>query len=182
MRKRLRETPELHSLYTEQYNHTRWKDHKVRVHSTIALAPWFTDARSGADLSCGDGAILKGISDLLGFEKTYFGDFVEGYQFHGPIEETIRSLPYVDMFILSETLEHLDDPDDVLRRIRKACKYLILTTPDGEWTDANPEHVWGWDTDEVRKILTNAGFVPEVYQSLSFPSFGYYTFQMWGCR
>lgn len=182
MRKRLRELPKLGSVYTQQYNHTLWKDHLVRVQTTISMASWFTDARSGADLSCGDGAILKGITKLLGLEKTYFGDFVEGYEFHGPIEETIKRVPYTDLFVLSETLEHLDDPDFILREIRRVCKYLIITTPDGEWNDANPEHVWGWDSEEIKGMLVNAGFTPEVYQTLSFPQIGYYTFQMWGCR
>lgn len=181
MRKRLRELPDLNSTYSSLYDHTRWNDHLVRVKSTIALAPWFSDARSGADLSCGDGAILKGIADILKLEKTYFGDFVEGYQFHGPVEETIKSLPYVDLFVLSETLEHLDNPEAVLQDIRIRCKYLILSTPDGEWTDHNPEHVWGWDSDEIKQMLINTGFNPQVYQSLSFTITGYYTFQIWGC-
>ena len=181
MRKRLRALPDLSQTYTTQYNHTRWADHRVRVHATAAIGMWFGDARTGADLSCGDSAILRLIDDALDLERCYFGDFVAGYEFEGPIEQTIEQLPNVDLFVLSETLEHLDDPDWVLNKIRTKTKYLILSTPDGEWTDANPEHVWGWDNEEIREMLELAGFTIDVYNSLRFPS-GYYTFQIWGCK
>lgn len=181
MRKRLRNLPDLSEIYDHQYNHELWNDHRVRVKLTASFATWFSEARTAADLSCGDGAILKFVDEVLKFERCYFGDFVDGYEFKGPIEETIDQIPNVDLFILSETLEHLDDPDSVLRKVRKKTKYLVLSTPDGEWTDSNPEHVWGWDNAEVRSMLIAAGFTIDIYNSLKFTD-GYYTFQIWGCK
>lgn len=181
MRKRLRDLPDLTQTYPALYDHTRWSDHIVRVGVTVSVATWFRDAITGADLSCGDGAILNAVADRLDMERLYLGDFVPGYEFQGPIEETIKQIPNVDLFILSETIEHLEDPDSILRQIREKTKYLVLSTPDGEWADSNPEHVWGWDNAEIRSMLESAGFTIDIYNSLKFPD-GYYTFQIWGCR
>ena len=181
MRKRLRALPDLSQTYSAAYDHTRWSDHIVRVSVTASIGSWFRGIKTGADLSCGDGAVLKNIQETMGLERIYLGDFVPGYEFQGPIEETITQIPNVDLFILSETLEHLEDPDAVLLQIRQKTKYLILSTPDGEWTDSNPEHVWGWDNTEVRGMLKSAGFTIDIYNSLKFPD-GYYTFQIWGCK
>lgn len=181
MRKRLRDLPDLSQTYPALYDHTRWSDHIVRVSVTSSICMWFRDIKTAADLSCGDGAILKNVQSVLGLDRIYLGDFVAGYEFQGPIEDTLTQIPNVDLFVLSETIEHLDDPDSVLRQIREKTKYLVLSTPDGEWTDTNPEHVWGWDNVEIRSMLESAGFSIDIYNSLTFPD-GYYTFQIWGCK
>lgn len=181
MRVRLRDTPDLSALYTDTYDHTKWKDHITRVRLTASLASWFPDVDSAADLSCGDGAILRYINDYMPIRVNHYGDMVSGHEFTGPIEETLKSLPNVDLFILSETIEHLDDPDLVLRMLREKTRYLILSTPDGETGTDNPEHLWGWDTDGIREMLRASGFTPNTYTSLSFPINPYYTFQIWGC-
>lgn len=169
---------QLQEIYDKPHQHETWQDHRQRVQSTIALAHWFLPIDSVADLSCGDGYII----DHIGARLKYKGDFAPGYDFTGPIEETIDKLPPVDLFILSETIEHLDDPDMVLSKIRKKTKYLILTTPKGEKNDGNPQHYWGWEKEDMFNMLRLAGFNPEVYQELEFtdPTL-FYTYQMWGC-
>ena len=181
MRVRLRETADFNSLYTSIYDHTRWADHKVRVQVTAGMAAWFPGVQTCADLSCGDGAIMKLIEEKNGVGRSYYGDYVPGYEFTGPIEKTINEIPNVDLFILSETIEHLENPDAVLAQIRQKTRYLILSTPDGETGTDNPEHLWGWDNEEMKSMLQIAGFTPHTYVSLSFPINPYYTFQIWGC-
>lgn len=181
MRIRLRETADFNALYTNIYDHTRWNDHKVRVRVTAGMAAWFSNINTVADLSCGDAAIVQFISQITPLERTYLGDYVSGYEFTGPIEQTIDQIPHVDLFVLSETLEHLHDPDLVLKKIREKTTYLILSTPDGETGTDNPEHLWGWDTQEIESMLRFAGFTPNCFVSLSFPINPYYTFQIWGC-
>lgn len=181
MRKRLRQSVDFESLYKTTYNHALWAEHRVRSYATAGIAAWFDDVKTAADLSCGDGFILKTISETLQLEKAIFGDYVNGYEYCGPIQETINQIPAVDLFILSETIEHLENPDAVLSSIRLKTKYLILSTPDGEWDNGNPEHLWGWDSKEMESMLRSAGFIPNVFSSLSFPIRPYYTFQMWGC-
>jgi hypothetical protein len=141
-------------------------------------------ARSVADLSCGNAYIANTLVERHGHEWTrlYRGDFAPGYEFTGPIEQTIDEIPDVDVFVLSETIEHLDDPDAVLRQIRAKAKALILTTPDGEDNDLNDQHYWGWDTEAMKYMLLNAGWNPETLTTLSFHDPVYiYTYQIWTC-
>lgn len=169
---------ELAKIYATPHAHARWQDHRQRVRSTIAVAGFFEDVKSVADLSAGDAAIINS----LDIPTKYIGDFAPRYEFHGAIEKTIDEIPNVDLFILSETLEHLDDPDAVLAKIRTKTHYLVLSTPDGEDNPGNPEHYWGWDSQGVRQMLVNAGFSSEVFCSLKFDSPALiYNYQIWGC-
>lgn len=182
MRVRLRpaHTPDqLTEIYAQPHDHTPWIDHHLRVGVTIEFCRWFNrcGVQSVADLSCGDATIAR----ALNAETVTLGDFAPGYELTGPIEETIHSLQPVDLFVLSETLEHLDDPDAVLKEIRTKTRYLVLSTPEGETSAGNVEHYWGWDSAEVESMLAAAGFTPEIHTVLNLREYGY-DFQIWGCR
>jgi hypothetical protein len=186
MIKRLRpqySNDELAEVYTHPYDHTRWSDHIQRVAFTqqfIREVLAERDLTSVADLSCGDAAIPLGVG--LQRHKVFLGDYVEreGYDYHGRIENTIISVPDVDLFILSETLEHIDDPVALLKLIRARADTLVLTTPLGEQDDGNPEHYWGWDRDGVESVLELAGWWPDrcVLFTPEVPEV-YYTYQVW---
>jgi 2-polyprenyl-3-methyl-5-hydroxy-6-metoxy-1,4-benzoquinol methylase len=47
-----------------------------------------------------------------------------------------------DVIIIAETLEHLEDPFNVIDRCLKHCKYLVLSLPLDEPEDCDPEHIW----------------------------------------
>lgn len=180
MRMRLRPaySPEqLANIYREPHQHTRFLDHRLRVAMTISFASWFTEVKSIADLSAGDAAIIN----ALEAEEKYIGDFAPGYQFQGAIDETINQIPNVDLYICSETIEHLDDPEATLAKIRTKTKYLVVTTPNGEDNNGNPEHYWGWDVEGVRDLLTATGFTPVISNILHFERF-VYDYQFWGCE
>jgi len=170
---------DLARIYATPHDHTRWADHVIRVNVTTSLARWFADqtgCRSAADLSCGDGAILN----ALDLPTKVFGDYAPGYELTGPIERTIEQLSHVDLFICSETIEHLDDPDAVLRRINVKARFLVLSTPIGEADVGNPEHYWGWDVDDVREMLGSTGWEPYSTIELKLPHFTY-DFQIHAC-
>jgi hypothetical protein len=182
MRTRLRPAyseEELKKVYATPHAHSTWPDHRARVRATIALAQWFEDVRSVADLSAGDATII----DALDIHAKYIGDFAPRYEFTGPIEKTIDLIPKVDLFILSETIEHVDDPDLLLRKIREKTRFLVLSTPNGEDNAGNPEHYWGWNADDMKAMMVEAGFEPVIYSSLSFADPGLvYNYQIWGCK
>lgn len=187
MRKRLRPTPsaaELARLYATPHDHTRWADHLYRVDVSSAMADlMLPPGGSIADLSCGNGMIAKRLQRSHPTSVAVLGDFAFGYDLHGPIEQTIEQITRVDLFICSETIEHLDDPDAVLARIREKTDQLILSTPDGEDDDRNPEHVWGFDAECVEGMLRKAGFNPFIHTTVDTrPSGAPYSFQIWACR
>jgi hypothetical protein len=181
LRKQLRPfyTPaEYARVYNETYNHTYWSDHIERVRYTIEILDLFADASRSetvADLSCGDGAILNGSTHP--WREKILGD----YTTTGPIEEAIRDIPHVDMFVLSETLEHMQDPDTLLRQIRVKADHLLLTTPNGEYNDQNPQHYWGWDTYAIEDMLHQSGCYNSDSRLFTPQSNKYYTFQVWTC-
>jgi hypothetical protein len=166
VRQRLRpaHSPEaLAEIYAKPHDSTRWNDHIVRVDVTRALVKGLlrvdvpegsNDPPTVADLSCGNGRIASN----LGVRNVILGDFAPGYAHTGPIEKTIDEIDPVDVFICSETIEHLDDPDAVLRKIRQKARHLVLSTPIEAWDETNPEHYWAWDREEVEVMLFRAGF------------------------
>lgn len=184
MRKRLRSahTPEvLAQIYATPHDHRRWHDHNLRVAATIQVGRFLAGdgAGSAADLSCGNGSILK----AMPAQRKVYGDFAPGYPVTGPIEETIEQLAPVNLFINCETLEHLDDPGAALKQIRAKTRMLLLSTPVGAWNDDNLEHYHAWDREGVEELLTEAGFEVVVYASVDFTPAGLpYEFGIWGAR
>lgn len=182
MRKQLRpfyDEAGLARVYARGYDHTRWPDHIERVGWTARILHDMKPS-SVADLSCGDAAIVTQAG--LDCPVVLLGDLTGDYQYRGPVEETIGLIPRVDVFVCSETLEHLRDPDLVLRLIRVKAERLLLTTPAGEADDRNPEHYWGWTPADMRMMLAAAGWEPDGDVRLLFPANGYYVFQLWACR
>lgn len=156
---------ELAEIYANQYNHEKWKDHVDRVRQTVMFAlikmPRDDSINTVADLSAGDGAIIN----ALPYDNKILGDFYPAFKYCGKIEDTVEQIDPVDLFILSETLEHLDNPGDVLKQIRKKTKYLLLSTPQNNWDDENPEHYWAWDKEGVEELLKEADFEPIAFMS-----------------
>ena len=173
---------ELAEVYATPHDHREFRDHHLRVAATIEVARWMADDEGvvrAADLSCGNGVILRS----LGVPHPYFGDLADGHHFTGPIEETIQQIPDVDLYVCSETIEHLDDPDTVLKAIRSKTRLLVLSTPVDAWDDDNLEHYWAWSRGDVEEMLTAAGFEVVTYVAADMRPAGYpYRFGIWGCR
>lgn len=187
MRKRLRSTPtpgELAKLYAKPHSHKDFADHRIRVDVTSALAHNMLEpGGTVADLSCGDATLAKRLEASHG-ARLILGDYAPGYEHAGPIEDTIERLGprEADLFICSETIEHLDDPDKVLAAIRDKTHRLLLSTPDSEMNDSNPEHIWGWDGPAVGAMLVDAGFHVEIFTLLDLRLAGFaYAYQIWAC-
>jgi hypothetical protein len=139
--------------------------HDLRMERTLAVAralcPW---PESVADLSAGIGYIAK----ALGAPVTILGDFAPGWSIQGPIEETVLTIPNVDLFVCTETLEHLDDPDKVLRAIREKALALVVSIPVCEVPedDANGEHLWAWDREGAEEMYRETGWEPLIYEQV----------------
>jgi hypothetical protein len=190
MRTRLRPMPtrtQLRRLYAVPHDHRKWFDHHIRVDVTVAIAKHYVPTGGViADLSCGNADIPNRLAKLAGTRHVILGDFAPGYPLTGPIEQTIQHVEpnSVDMWVCSETIEHLDDPDTVLASIRTRARRMILSTPDGEiFQDNNPEHMWSWDSEAVEDMLREAGFNPLIQTVLDLRPAGFvYAYQIWLCE
>jgi hypothetical protein len=183
-RERLRDTytaDELAQVYATPHQHFGQPDHRVRVAVTIQLGRALGRLDQVADLACGDGAILGG----LDARARTWGDIAPGWDVTGPIEQTIEDLHDVDLFVCAETIEHLDDPDMVLKAIRPRAAKLLLSTPVDAWSDRelNPQHYWAWDREAVEDMLATAGFEVFTYCELDLTYRGpeHYRFGIWSC-
>ena len=136
MIKQLREfytAKELIEVYPTPHDHVIYgRGHGIRVNVTIQLAKdmaYQAEAKSVADLSCGNGAIAK----ALNADKTILGDYAEGYEYSGPLEVNLKKIENVDLYICSESLEHVEDPSSVLKLIRSKSQTLVLSNPIDAW-------------------------------------------------
>ena len=186
MIKKLREfhdAKELAKIYATPHDHAIYgRGHGIRVNMTIQLAKdmaYQAEAKSVADLSCGNGAIAR----ALDIEKTILGDYAEGYEYSGLLEVNLKKIENVDLYICSESIEHVEDPGLILNLIRSKSQTLILSTPIDSWYDDNPEHYWAWGRQDVEMLLKNAGWTPDVFIMLDTTVFGEpYIYGMWGCK
>lgn len=170
----------LGKYYAKPHSHFDNADHRLRVAITIAMARALGPVGSVADLACGDAAIVSAVNA----PQRHLGDLAPGYPICGTIESTIGQIPPVDLFVCTETVEHLDDPDTVLKAVRGKTTTLLLSTPVGCFHDTNPEHYWAWDREAVEAMFGAAGFTPFTYVELDLTSYGpdHYCFGQWLCR
>ena len=142
-------------MYAKPHDHSIYgRGHSERVNKMIELGRQFGPYTSSVDLSCGNGYVI----DQIESQYRIKGDIAPGYEYHGPIEDTIHLIPQVSLFVSGETLEHLDNPARILYYIRSVCDYLLLSTPIDNWNDSNAEHYWAWAKSDVESLLHNAGF------------------------
>lgn len=181
--KRLRPLPtdeQLAAMYATPHDHRIYgRGHHERVEATISLATQFIPEAERlvvADLSCGNGDIARRITT----GRTILGDFAPGYTYHGPLEETLHLLEPVDVYVCSETAEHLDDPQAVLALIRTKADRLVFSTPIECWDDANGEHLWAWDREGVELMALQADWKPEAFTSVDSTAYGEpYNYGVW---
>lgn len=176
-------TDELRRVYDHTYSHRTWQDHRLRIAVTLEVAQWAArlgGLTSGADLSAGDGTVLSGVR----LTRKVFGDLTGQWDVSGLIEDTLPQMEPVDLYICTETLEHVDDPDQLLKNIREKARVLLLSTPVGAWEDKNPEHYWAWSKDDVEAMLNQAGFSVFTYVTVDLRALGleYYEFGIWMCQ
>lgn len=152
---RLRPLPspdELAVMYPAPHDHRIYgAGHMMRVEGTVALAQKHIPSDvQVADLSCGNGEIARRLAPL---RTPILGDIAPGYPICGPIEETISDIDAVDVFVCSETIEHLDEPLHLLNEIRRHTHWLVLSTPIDCFEDTNGEHLWAWNRDFLDAYL-----------------------------
>lgn len=167
-----------HNLYQRDWGAFAQSE---RIDATIALGKSLPqdEVNTVADLSAAGTRITPEIADHYG-ANAILGDYGEVYgyqpQYTGPFEKTLPAMGYVDLYVLSETLEHLEDPDEALRMIRPYCKYILVTTPIWEEPEQPSHgHLWTWRREDVEEMLEQAHFNPIQFLELSL-------WGMWVCE
>jgi Methyltransferase domain len=117
------------------------------------------------DLGCGDGSLLSRVtlppfvrawgyelgSGDVAYARTHGRDVRQADILNDPVE-------YGDLIIVSEVLEHLEDPTAFLKAL-PPDGLLIASSPSAEhpgWF--NPIHSWAFDLAGYRELLEGAGW------------------------
>lgn len=148
----------------------------------VAFGEGFGKVASLADMSAGDGRVPRSLAEYSGIEPL-LGDYTPGlYPYSGTYQQTVPMLPVVELFVSTNTVEHLNDPDGDLALIRTRCEKMLLVCPIDE-EDAGGQHLWYWTRGGVEDMFTAAGFQQEAYCELDEnPVWEHFKFGMWALR
>lgn len=182
--------------YQVRRSNDAWRDHQARTLVTASLVAWLKPTRA-VDPACGDGSILMTADRLYPIQHAHFGDISEpniahligatGYKGRGwsfrmaDAIATVSEAPPSDVIVLTEFLEHIEDPDRILSLAKSKARYLVASSPvmrDGQ-VDDNPEHLWMFDRAGYQGMLVKAGWNVQQYTWLAFPTM--YDFGIWVC-
>lgn len=148
-------------------------DHAARTFVTGGVIAWLAP-QTIWDPACGDASILEVSYRLWPFEFAILNDLSQAQidainpsfphrRAQGEITDVFASASddSVDCIVLTEILEHLVDPDAVLREARKHALALVASAPIGDpELGTNPEHLWAWDISGFAEMLKDAGWNP----------------------
>lgn len=196
MRQRL-DRPEPFDYSAAVRTNETWPDHRLRTLVTAAAIAWLTPD-SILDVACGDASIVRAAQRLHAMKHIYLNDVSEAQvaslkdaaglalalantkfgsmDAHHLLESVTGK---VDVIVMTEFLEHVEDPDELLRLAATKARFLVASSPEmrpGQ-IDINPEHLWSFDRDGYRGLLGGNGWITRQYTHLNFPT--EYDFQIW---
>jgi hypothetical protein len=187
--------------HREQGSNSSWADHVLRIQLTGALASWFCPD-TVLDPACGNGSVVAAAHHARPIKKAHLSDVSRNsFYFVGTemrpnlppeltvgcesIEETLAQENNYDLVVLTEILEHLEDPVSVLKAARGRAKFLVASSPlipDG-CVDGDVEHLWQFDAPGYSEMLQESGWQPIAFipMTLTPPQF-IYDYQIWGAQ
>jgi len=180
--------------YQVERSNEQWTDHQARTLVTGALIAW-QQPESILDPACGDGSIVLASMRHHMPARVYLNDIsipsisklkdrgIDAVLTTKDIDDAIRETPEVSMIVLTETLEHLADPDATLRLAREKAAIIVASSPEmrpGQ-QDNNPEHLWQFDGDGYFEMLRDAGWNAIHKTHMGFPVL-LYDFGIWVCH
>lgn len=183
-----------------------WRDHRWDANwierprlwaSASALALGSPD--SVADPACGDATVVMRAHDLRPIQRAVLGDIspdtirslvpadlpFDAQIAVGDAFDTLRGMDPVDAIVLTEIIEHLEDPDALLRLAGERARWLVASSPivpEGV-EDHTAQHLWSFDMAGYREMLEDAGWRPKVWFLAGCDGHPYAAgFQVWGCE
>lgn len=149
------------------------------------------------DPACGDGWTVEVANRIRPIKQAYLSDVspgvvaqLWGHDFGVRTSLELRDLfvaldgpDKVDAVVLTEVLEHLEDPDRALRMAHNKARWLVASSPllpEGVEDHTN-EHLWSWDEQGYGDMLVQTGWTPQMTLLLHVKDHPYPTFQVWGC-
>lgn len=173
---------ELRQVYGHPYQPHLHAEHTQRLEYTAMVADALINnhgIQTAADLSAGDRTLVHRLGGEARFDRVVTHDLSDDGR---DIFVALLELEPVDLFLLTETVEHLEAPWDLLEQVWWKTRWLLLTCPlteppgTGNW-----EHYWSFDLVDLRAMLEQAGYVDLEVDTLSGSNWTY-TYQIWTAR
>jgi 2-polyprenyl-3-methyl-5-hydroxy-6-metoxy-1,4-benzoquinol methylase len=159
--------------------HLEQADHRERLEMARNLVveyalrygrgPSVTDV---VDLGCGDGGLLQLLKryedgdpkiHAIGYDFTPANAVgraergVDG-QTMDFIEQWEENIELADLYVLTEVLEHLEDPHEMVRRVAERGAALVCSSPWVEHEGSiDASHAWAWDMPGYVEMIENSG-------------------------
>jgi len=151
----------------EVANHLDQQEHRERLLKAFYFVREAIEmgAKSVVDLGCGDGGLLSLLKDepieAWGYDlmpvNVEYAKNVRGVDARYTDFNNDSSIEYADVAVMTETLEHMEDPHLVVREL--PSKFLVASSPYNENDVSHYEfHLWAWDNDGYRKLLDQGGY------------------------
>lgn len=178
--RRFHDAETLKRIYDHMYNPNVWPEHKQRIETTAAVANQLIadlGLKTCADYSAGNRALALRLRGLTMLDTCdYFGS--------GRMEERIDEMEPVDLYLCTETIEHLEAPWTVLEKLATKARQLVLSTPlDENPKIGNYEHYWSFTEEDVEQMLWQSGWAPHPgCPTILFQKSWTYTYQIWTAK
>lgn len=146
--------------------------HRPRLETSCQLVVQAVDDYEAAtivDLGCGDGGLLTLLAKAVP-ARAWGYDLMPGNVEAARRERGVDvryanfldpqgAIFWADCAVITECLEHLDDPHGAVRTIASHSRIIVASSPASETADSHdPVHVWVWDAAGYRRLVEQAGF------------------------
>lgn len=133
------------------------------------------------DPACGDASIVEAAHRQRPIEYALLGDISKRqiksiaptFSHRAEVADLLELMDRpgrFDLVVLTEILEHIEDPVMALRLARMRADFLLASSPVGDPEErANHEHVWAWDEAGYELMLRDEGWDPRAKLLLTFP-------------
>lgn len=154
--------------------------YQIKVYDYAARCIRSNSLKSVLDIGCGYGLKLRDIihplcGNIVGIDRAYAIHYCQkkhgfGRWYEDDIETSKLVLDETfDLIIAVDVIEHLRNPDNLLRYIRRFChpdSWVLLSTPDRDMISSkntlgppiNKAHVREWNRTEFRRYLQSRRF------------------------
>lgn len=179
-----------HAPHREQLPH---QDRMNAAADMVGRAVRELDVCSVVDLGAGDGGLLQMARERCeGFlppDRFHGYDLMEPNVMYGRMTRNMdvrlgnfltEDIEWCHLTLITEVLEHLEDPHAAVRMIAEHSDWLVASSPSTETAEAHtPEHAWAWDPEGYRTLLEQGGYEPLEARLVENGDMG---FQVWLAR